>query len=171
MKPNSLKKKSPQENNTIKKLSFFDHVKHIRQEKDPLYYINLSNESKKTFNHFMILRALSMDNDIVDVIALLYQVSDKIPSAQFYQLLIKLVPTNTTFYPWIKSRGMSHNKILLEWVAKKFKVSMYQAREYVNILIRSDSGQLELIEICKSFGLEDKEIEKLFDEVNYEKNI
>lgn len=171
MKPNSSKKNLTTENDVVKKISFFDHVKHIRQEKDPLYYTKLYESDRKSFNHFMILRALSMDNNIVDLMAQLFQVSDKIPSPQFYKLLISLVPTDNKFYPWIKSRKMTHNKILLEWISKKFKVSMYQAREYVNILIRSDSGQLELVEICKSFGLEDKEIEKLFDEVNYEKNI
>ena len=42
----------------IKKKSLFDHVKHIRQVKDPDYYKNLSEEERKTFNHYMILREI-----------------------------------------------------------------------------------------------------------------
>ena len=56
-----------------KKKSLFDHVKHIRQVQDPNYYKELSSEDKKSFNHFMILRALSMDADIVEDMAMLYQ--------------------------------------------------------------------------------------------------
>lgn len=147
-----------------KKRTLFDHVKHIRQVRDPNYYNSLTEEEQKTFNHFMILRALAMDDSIVEDMAQLYQIFDKIPSPQFYQLLIALVPSSNRFYPWVKSRVMKHDKKLLELVAKRFKVSKYQASEYVNILIRSDNGQMELVNICKSFGLEDKEVEALFEE-------
>lgn len=147
-----------------KKRSLFDHVKHIRQVQDPEYYNNLSEEDRKSFNHFMILRALAMDDAVVEDMAQLYQIFDKIPSPQFYQLLIALVPKSNRFYPWVKSRAMKHNKELLDYVAKRFRVSKYQANDYVNILLRSESGQGELVSICQSFGLTDKEIESLFEE-------
>ena len=151
-----------------KKRSLFDHVKHIRQIQDPDYYLSLSQEEKKTFNHFMIVRALSMDSSIVEDMAQLYQVFDKIPSPQFYQLLIALVPKSNRFYPWIKSKKMKHKKDLLKYVSQRFKVSTHQANEYVNILLRSDQGQAELIDICKSFGLDDKQVEDLFEEKSEE---
>ena len=157
-------KKQPTENSGPKKLGLFDHVKHIRQVQDPNYYKNLSEEDRKTFNHFMIVRALSMDNYLVEDMAQLYQIFDKIPSAQFYTLLIALVPKSNQFYPWVKSRVMRHDKQLLELVAKRFKVPKYQANEYVNILLRTESGQAELVSICKAFGLADKEVENLFEE-------
>ena len=52
MKSNPTKKKSPtskQDSTEPKKKSLFDHVKHIRQEKDPNYYVNLSDDDKKSF--------------------------------------------------------------------------------------------------------------------------
>lgn len=164
------KKKSTESstNDSPKKRSLFDHVKHIRQVQDPDYYLSLSPEEKKTFNHFMIVRALSMDESIVEDMAQLYQVFDKIPSPQFYQLLIALVPKSNRFYPWIKSKKMKHKKDLLKYVSQRFKVSTHQANEYVNILLRSDEGQAELIDICKSFGLDDKQVEDLFEEKSEE---
>lgn len=147
-----------------KRRSLFDHVKHIRQVQDPNYYVNLSEDDRKSFNHFMIVRALSMDEEILETMAQLYQIFDKIPPAQFYQLLIALVPKSMRFYPWVKSKKMKHNKELLGLVAKRFQVARYQANEYVNILLRSEEGQAELVNICKAFGLEDKEVEKLFEE-------
>lgn len=164
MSSKSSRKKSSESPDTPKKRSLFDHVKHIRQVQDPSYYNNLSEEDRKSFNHFMIVRALSMDADLVELMAQLYQVFDKIPSPQFYQLLIALVPKSIRFYPWIKSKSMKHNKDLLSLVAKRFLVSKHQANEYINILLRSDEGQAELVNICKAFGLEDKEVEVLFEE-------
>jgi hypothetical protein len=163
MKSKSSRKKSEKTEEGPKRRSLFDHVKHIRTTQDPNYYNNLSEDDRKSFNHFMILRALAMDELIIDEMASLYQYLDKIPSAQFYQLLIALVPNTNRFSPWIKAKVMKHNKELLSLVAKRFQVSRIQANDYVNLLLRSETGQWELEQICKSFGLEDKEVEELFE--------
>jgi hypothetical protein len=154
--------------NLPKKKSLFDHVKHIRQVQDPNYYINLSEDDRKSFNHFMILRALAMDESLVEDISQLFQIFDKIPSPQFYQFLIALVPRNNRFCPWVKSKVMKHKPALLGYVAKRFQVSKYQANDYVNLLLRTEKGQEELVAICKTFGLEDKEVEDLFEERKYD---
>lgn len=161
-------RKKSSENEGPKRRSLFDHVKHIRQVQDPDYYINLSEEDRKSFNHFMILRALAMDDTLVEDMAHLYQILDRIPSPQFYQLLIALIPRNNRFCPWVKSKVMKHNKVLLGYVAKRFQVSHYNANEYVNLLIRTEEGQSELVLILKCFGLEDSEIEKMFEKEKYE---
>lgn len=147
-----------------KKLSVFDHVKHIRQEQNPNYFTSLPEEDRKSFNHFMIVRALSMDEELVETMAQLYPIFDKIPSPQFYQLLIAIVPKSNRYYPWIKSKKLKHKKELLEYVRQRFTVSRHQANEYINILLRSELGQFELVNICKAFGLDDNEIEDLFAE-------
>lgn len=164
MSSKSSRKKSTENSDAPKRKSLFDHVKHIRQVQDPNYYNNLSEDDRKTFTPFMIIRALSMDEDMVETMAQLYQVFDKIPPAQLYQLLIALVPKSNRFYPWVKSKKMKHNKELLSYVSKRFTVAKYQANEYVNILLRSEEGMSELVNICKAFGLEDKEVEDLFED-------
>lgn len=112
----------------------------------------------------MILRALSMDAAIVEEVAQLYQLFDKIPSPQFYQLLIALVPKDFRFYPWVKTKKMKHNKELLGYVAQRFKVSKFEANDYINLLLRTEEGQGELVNICRSFGLNEREIDELFAE-------
>ena len=153
-----------------KRKSLFDHVKAIRQIQDPYYFNGLSEDDKTSFNHFMIIRALSMDESIVEDMSQLYQVLNKIPSAQFYQLLIALVPKSNRFYPWVKSRNMKHNKELLKYVANRFKIATYQANDYINILLRNEEGQGELVNICKAFGLNDKEVDELFIEKKNDTN-
>ena len=164
-KVSKRKSKSSDPNDALpKRLSVFDHVKHIRQVQDPSYYVNLSEDDRKSFNHYMILAALSMDEEIVETMAQLYQIFDKIPSAQFYQLLIALVPKSNRYYPWVKRKVLKHNKELLAYVSRRFQVSKYQANDYVNLLLRTELGQGELVNICKAFGLDDKEVEELFEE-------
>ena len=158
------KKKATKDESLPKRKSLFDHVKAIRQVKDPNYYNNLSEDDRKTFSHFMILRALSMDAAIVEEVAQLYQLFDKIPSPQFYQLLIALVPKDFRFYPWVKTKKMTHNKELLGYVAQRFKVSKFEANDYINLLLRTEEGQGELVNICRSFGLNEREIDELFAE-------
>jgi hypothetical protein len=159
-----MKTNKKTENNLPKRRSLFDHVKQIKQVQDPEYYNRLSDDDRKSFNHFMIIRALSMDDDLVEDMAELYPYFDKIPSSQFYTLLITMVPKSNAFCPWIKSKSMKHNKDLLELVSRRFQVPKYQANTYINILLRSEEGQGELVRICKSFGLDDKEVEDLFEE-------
>ena len=158
------KKRAKSDPSAPKRKTLFDHVKAIRQDKDPSYYNNLSEDDRKSFNHFMIVRALSMDAAIVEEMAQLYQLFDKIPSPQFYQLLIALVPQDRRYYPWIKSRKMNHKKELLELVAKRFGISKFEANDAVNLLLRTDEGQRELVSICRAFGLNESEIENVFDD-------
>jgi hypothetical protein len=161
----TAKKTAKKESNTPPKRSLFDHIKHIRSVQSPDYFNRLSEEDQKSFNHFMIIRALAMDDDLIETVAPLYQIFDKVPSPQFYTLLIALIPKNNRFCPWIKSKKFKHNKGLLELVGKRFQVPKYQAADYVNsLLLNGEAGQTELVRICKAYGLEDKEIEALFED-------
>lgn len=165
------RKGSPKKDKEVgpKRRSLFDHVNAIRRDKDPNYYRNLSEDDRKSFNHFMILRALSMDEHIVEDMAQLYQIFDKIPSAQFYQLLVAIVPKSNQYFQWIKTRYLKHNKELLALVAKRFTVSKKQANEYINLLLRTEEGQGELVNICKVYGLSDAEVNNLFEKNDAEK--
>ena len=152
----------------IKLKSVFDHVKEIRQSQRPDYYITLSDGDKKSFNHFMILRALSMDSELIENMAELYAVHDKIPSPQFYTLLIAIIPKSTRYYPWVKSKRLKHNKQMLKYIADRFKIPTYQANDYVNLYLRTELGQAELVSILQSYGLSETEINELFEEEKYE---
>lgn len=145
------------------KLSLFDHVKHIRSVQDPEYYNKLSEENRKSFNHFMLLRALSMDDEIVGEMAFLYRYFDKIPSPQFYQLLIALTPKGNHWVPWVKTKVIKHSQDLLNLVAKTYQISKRQANEYVNVLVANEEGLEKLVELCTAMGLSDSEVEQLFD--------
>jgi hypothetical protein len=116
----------------------------------------------------MILRALSMDSDIVGEMAYLYRYFDKIPSAQLYQVLIALVPKHSRWVPWIKTKIVKHNQDMVVAIAQHYSVSKRQANDYVNVLIKSDDGLTKLLDLLGAIGFSESEIEKLFDKQDYD---
>ena len=143
-----------------KSLGLFDHIKHIRNIQDPNYYNNLSDLDRKSFNHFMILQALSMDPQQLGNISILFRFFDVIPSPQFYKLVISLIPKDPTYYPWISHKN-KYNVELVELVAQRFEVSTQNAEEYVGILFSTKEGMNSLVYICQGFGKSKNEIEEL----------
>lgn len=155
------RKKVVKEESAVKPIGLFDHVKHIRSVQNPNYYKNLSELDKKSFdtNHFMILRALSMNPDILDEVSTVFRYFDKIPSPQFYQLLIGLIAPDKRFYPWVKGKKSPFGRRLLELIAQYFEISEKEAEEYATLLHTTDGGKKELEELCRDFGLGEKEVE------------
>lgn len=112
----------------------------------------------------MILRGLSMNPDLLDDISVLYRYFDKIPSKQFYLLLISLIPPEhpKAFHPWIKAKKRhKHSDGLIDLVSRKFEISPQESIDYANILSQTEAGKKELFAICQGFGLTDKEVETL----------
>jgi len=149
------------ENTTTKGIGLFDHVKQIRSVQDPNYFKNLTDVDVKSFNHFMILKALSMNPELLEDVATLFKNFDKIPSPQFYQLLIGLIPQDKRYYQWIKSSKKPFSKKLLELISTYFEISQKEAEEYVVLLSSTEKGNKELEDLCRAFGLSDKEVESV----------
>ena len=146
---------------TVKGFGLFDHIKHIRSIQDPDYYKNLSDLDRKTFNPFMILKGLSMNPELLDDVGNLYRYFDKIPHAQFYTLLIGLIPPDKRFFPWVKVKKKPFSKELLELVAKFYQVSQKEAEEYAALMSSTEKGKKELTELVRDFGHTDKEVEDI----------
>lgn len=144
---------------SVKGIGLFDHIKHIRSIQDPDYFKNLTDLDKKSFNHFMILKALSMNPAVLDEVSTMFKYFDKIPSPQFYQLLIGLIPPDKKFYPWVKAKKLPYSNELLELVARYFEISKKEAGEYATMLCSSEKGRKTLEQLCRDFGLTDKEVE------------
>ena len=155
-----VKKRGRKKLDGPKGLGLFDHVKHIRSVQNPDYYKNLSDLDRKSFNPFMILKALSMNPSLLEDISTLFKYFDKVPHPQFYQLLIGLIPQDKRFYPWVKAtKKRQYTDKLLGLIVKYFEVSEKEAVEYASLLSSSTNGKKELRNLCVDFGLEDKEVE------------
>lgn len=148
----------------LKNKGLFDHIREIRQNKSPEYYRELSDSDRKTFNLWMILKGLSMDRNLIEDVALLYQYINVIPSENFYKLLCDLVPNSSEYHKWIKSSNKIQFKPeLVNLIVNHYKVSEWQAKEYLNLFVRNDFGIKELISLVSKYGYTEKEIENLID--------
>ena len=161
----SSEKKKKKKKYSSQNLGLFDHVNQITKFRDPDYFDNLTDGDKKSFDHFKILKALSMNPVLLDQVKVLYRYFDTIPSKVFYKLLISYIPADSTYYPWIKSKKQ-YKKELLKMVSKRFEVSDRQAEEYISLLSLTEEGVKSLVYICQEFGKSEKEIEELLSNNN-----
>lgn len=152
---------------TIKSVGLFDHIKQIRSFQDPNYFQTLTEQDLKSFDHFMILKALSMNPLLLDDISTIFKYFDIIPSPQFYQALIALIPADKKFYPWVKGKSLPFSKKLIDLLSTYFEISKKEAKEYA-IILQTEQGKKELENLCKTFALTEKEINEIMQGENNE---
>jgi hypothetical protein len=148
--------------NKVKVRGLFDHINHIREVKNKDYYKSLSEEEKKSFNKYMIIRFLSMDVDIIEDVSFVSKYFQNIPEEQFYQVMIDLVPRGRKFCKYIKNSTEGINETILDCICKKYKIGKRDAIDYYNIYTSNDTNLKDLCELIQGFGYSEKEVEKLF---------
>lgn len=84
-------------------------------------------------------------------------------SRSFYKVACALV-NPTKYTPYIKSKNKKFNSILLGFVSSKYDVSKSDANDYCKTLLSIENGIDSLAEICRGYGLSDKEIEKILND-------
>lgn len=157
-----MKSKKTAVTEKTKSKGLFDHINHIREIKDPNYFINLTDEEKKSFNKYMLVRILSMDSDVIEEMAIISKYFQVIPEEQFYKVLIDIIPRGRKFCKYIKKSTENINETILECICNKFVVGKRDAIDYYNILMTNDRGIKELVSLIEGYGYSEKEIEKLF---------
>lgn len=147
----------------VRTRGLFDHVKHIRQVQSKDYYDTLNESERKTFSKFMILRVLSMDSKIVEEISYISKYMEVLPDKQFYDLLIRCVPKDYKFYPYIKKTAKDVNATIIKCITDKYQIGSSDASDYYSLFIQTESGLNNLVELIQSFGYSQSEVEKMFD--------
>lgn len=105
-----------------------------------------------------------MNPSFLEDVDIAYRYFDKIPSPQFYQVLCFLFPRDRRYHPWIKAKKKhKFTNQLIELVAKRFEISEKEAIDYAKILAATPDGVKTLTDICRGWGLNDKEIEKAME--------
>lgn len=153
------RKKVSEEKSKVRGL--FDHINHIREVKDPNYYLSLTDVEKSSFNKYMIVRFLSMDSDLIEDMSFISKYFQLVPNEQFYKILIDIVPKGRKFCKYIKGSADNVNKTILECISKKFSVGESDAKDYYTVLVSSDVGIKDLISLIEGFGYSEKEVEKM----------
>jgi hypothetical protein len=131
----------------------FDFLKLVHDKK--IKWENLTEDEQKTYNKFIINRALGFNNNMLDIVNRLqgYDVSPK-ESFKYYQ---SMTENKFRFSKWIKGKKNNPYKPeLLALVSGYFECSCKHAEEYLNVLNKSETKML-----LKHIGLQDPDIKKL----------
>ena len=139
--------------NSFRKMTPFDFLRLVHNKK--IKWEDLNEDEQKTYNKFIINRALGFNNNMLDIVNRL-QGNDVTPkeSFKYYQ---SMTGDKFKFNKWIKgNKEKSFNPELLLKIAGYLECSKKQASEYLNILSKKETKNL-----LKHIGLQDSEIKKL----------
>ena len=139
--------------NSSRKMTPFDFLRLVHDKK--IKWEDLNEDEQKTYNKFIINRALGFNNNMLDIVNRLqgYDVTPK-ESFKYYQ---SMTGNKFKFNKWIKgNKDKSFNPELLLKIAGYLECSKKQANEYLNILSKK-----EIKSLLKHIGLQDSEIKKL----------
>ena len=131
----------------------FGWLNEITQYKSPIE--NISEESWKSWNTFMINKYVSMCPEYIELVNYVQKIPyDK--QKQIYSIYREMLPKRKVYLKWIGSKKKSKNKTATEYIAKYFECGLGEAEEYIDIL-----REIGTREILYKMGVDDKEADKL----------
>ena len=113
----------------------FDHLKNLHNKKR--CWDDFNDEEKKSFNVFIINKALSMNPNYLNIVNMVQNytgLNQILSQKEVFNLYFNLLPTKFRFYKWIKGEKTKKDKEKAEYLAMHFKVSTREAYDYLKIL-------------------------------------
>ena len=143
----------------VKKKSLFDHIKQITDIQNPNYWDEISDEDKKSWSNYMVNRFLSMKTDWIELVNELQKYN--LQPKELYKLYTNVLPKGKQWLKYTKGRNqMEHPNWLINIVANHEEISKKEAVEYIDMLMLTEGGMLELGELSRKWGIEEKRIKK-----------
>ena len=144
---------------TLKAKSLFDHIKQITDVQNPNYWDDISEEDKKSWSNYMVNRFLSMKPEWIEVVNELQRY--KLQPKELYKLYTNILPKGKQWLKYIKGKNeMDYPKWLINIVVNHEEISKKEAVEYIEMLMLTEGGMLELGELSRKWGVEEKKIKK-----------
>ena len=143
----------------VKKKSLFDHITQITSVQNPNYWDEISDEDKKSWSNYMVNRFLSMKMEWVELVNELQKYNLK--PKELYKLYTNILPKGKQWLKYTKGRNiMSHPNWLINIVVNHEQISKKEAVEYIDLLMLTEGGMLELGELSRKWGVEETKIKK-----------
>ena len=143
----------------IKKKSLFDHINQVTSVQNPNYWDEISDEDKKSWSNYMVNRFLSMKTDWIELVNELQKYNLK--PKELYKLYTNILPKGKQWLKYTKGRNdMSHPNWLINVVVNHEQISKKEAIEYIDMLMLTEGGMLELGELSRKWGVEETKIKK-----------
>ena len=143
----------------VKKKSLFDHINQITAVQNPNYWEQISEEDKKTWSNYMVNRFLSMKSEWVELVNELQKYN--LQPKELYKLYTNVLPKGKRWLKYTKGRNqMDYPNWLINIVTNHEQISKKEAVEYIDMLMLTEGGMLELGELSRKWGIEENKIKK-----------
>ena len=121
----------------------FDHIKNLHTKKHT--WDDFNDEEKKSFNVFIINKALSMNPNYLNIVNMVQNftgLNQILSQKEVFNLYYSLLPNKFRFYKWIKGEKTKKEKEKAEYLAMHFEVSIREAYDYLKILDRKTINKI-----------------------------
>ena len=121
----------------------FDHIKNLHTKKRR--WEDFNDEEKKSFNVFIINKALSMNPNYLGIVNMVQNftgLNQILSQKEVFNLYYSLLPNKFRFYKWIKGEKTKKEKEKAEYLAMHFNVSTREAYDYLQILDRKTINKI-----------------------------
>ncbi len=153
---------SKKKKQTIKKKGLFDHLNAVTTNQSPDYWDSLSTEDKKTYEEYMINRFLSMKIEWIDFVNDIQKYWDVITKKEHYKIFSDVLPKGKQYLKYTKRKNdMVLPKWFVEIMVKHYECSTSEVRNYVDTLVLTEQGVLEIREVLQKYGIEPKKWKEL----------
>ena len=144
----------------MKNKSLFDHIGHITQKQTKGYWNSLNETEKKQWSNYMIHRFLSMKMEWADFVNEIQKLNLK--PKQLYLVYSNVLPKGKQYLKYTKRRNdMALPKWFVEIMVKHYECSTSEVSNYVDTLVLTEQGALEIREVLQKYGVEPKKWKEL----------
>ena len=118
----------------------FDHIKNLHTKQRS--WGDFSDEEKKSFNIFIINKALSMNPNYLNIVNMVQRYTNNLlDPKEVFNLYFNLLPNKFRFYKWIKGTK-DKNKEKYQILAQHFKCSSREAKDYMELLDKKEINRI-----------------------------
>ena len=142
---------------SIKRKSLFDHINQITKVQNPKYWEQISEEDKKTWSNYMVNRFLSMKPEWIELVNELQKYN--LEPKELYKLYTNVLPKGKQWLKYIKGRNdMDHSEWLINIIRNNDECSRKEAIQAIDMLMLTEGGMMELGEMARKWGIEERKI-------------
>ena len=140
--------------------TFWDHLNAVIKYQDKHYFDKLSEDDRKSWSTYMMMRYLSMNPDWIELVDLIQPYVHTMRNEDVYKVLLLIIDIGPSWIKYIKKdKKNEFKKELIEKTVKVFECSSKEAEEYISIMDKQ-----ALTEMLDMFGLDKRRINSLLKE-------
>ena len=141
----------------MKTKSLFDHIKEITNSQNPNYWEEISDADKKTWSNYMVNRFLSMNSNWLELVNELQKYN--LQPKELYKLYTNVLPKGKRWLKYVKGKNdMNHPEWLVNIVRNNDECSRREAIQAIDMLMLTEGGMMELGELGRKWGIEERKI-------------